>query len=451
MESGHLIAIFGGAVAGSEAASELSGNNVRTVVFEQNILPYGKLESGLPKWHFKLRDRQEGIINDKLNNPLVTFVPDTKLGRDLDFEDFMRWGFTAVMLATGAWRDRPLPIKGVEQFAGKGLYYQNPFVTWFNQKHDPEYKGAQLTVPDDTIIIGGGLASIDMAKIVMIESTRNALLQKGIDVDEITLEHRGIPATLEVHGFTMGSLGLKGCRLFTRHDIGGMPLTVIPDHATQEDVEKASATRQKILAKVQEKFPFTIVPNMAPVDKMAEGDRLTGIVFQETEEVDGKFRNKPDSTAEVQAPLVISAIGSVPELIPGIPLKGEIYDVENTQTGKIAGVENVYALGNAVTGRGNIRQSQLHSRQVSENIVDQYLAWKEDDYNEIFNAAAERVGSRIQSIVDTLRGQTLLSGSKIEKLLDRAAKRQKEVGFDVDYKSWIDKHLPVRLEKMIQE
>ena len=40
-----------------------------------------------------------------------------------DFEDVVRnWGFTAVMLATGAWKDRPLPIEGIEhEYVNKGL------------------------------------------------------------------------------------------------------------------------------------------------------------------------------------------------------------------------------------------------------------------------------------------------------------------------------------------
>ncbi len=50
----HIVAIFGGAVSGSEAAYQLAEKGIRTVVFDQNALPYGKIEDGLPKWHVKL-------------------------------------------------------------------------------------------------------------------------------------------------------------------------------------------------------------------------------------------------------------------------------------------------------------------------------------------------------------------------------------------------------------
>ena len=105
METGHFIAIFGGAIAGSEAAGELSKRGIHSVVFDQNSLPYGKLETGLPKWHYKLRDMQEKKIDEKLDSDLVKFVPNTKLGRDIAFSDLISdFGFTAILLATGAWR-----------------------------------------------------------------------------------------------------------------------------------------------------------------------------------------------------------------------------------------------------------------------------------------------------------------------------------------------------------
>ena len=168
ISAGYVVAIFGGAVAGSEAAAKLTERGIRCVVFEQNSLPYGKIENGLPKWHVKLRDKEESKINEKLSHPLVDYVPEVKLGEDLDFNQVVnQWGFSAILLATGAWRDRPLNVEGIDAYINKGLYYQNSFVAWFNKNHDPAYINTDYTIPDETIIIGGGLASIDVAKIVM--------------------------------------------------------------------------------------------------------------------------------------------------------------------------------------------------------------------------------------------------------------------------------------------
>lgn len=449
MSSQHVIAIFGGAVAGSEAAAQLSAQGKRVVVFDQNALPYGKIESGLPKWHYKLRDRQEALIDQKLNHPLVHFVPKIKLGRDIDFEEiYKEWGFSAILLATGAWADRPLPIEGINDYINKGLYYQNPFVQWFNMNHDPSYDGPQYEIPDGAILVGGGLASIDMAKIVMIETTRAALQKRGIKANTLEIEHKGIPKVLEEHGLNFSDLGLKGCTLFTRHDLGGMPLSPIPENPTAEEWEKAMNTRKKLMSKVQDKFLFKLQTLRIPVDKIVENDRLVGLVFEETRDENGELVSVPNSAKEYRAPLVISSIGSIPEKIPGLSYEGSIFKVENREQGKIAGFDNVFALGNAVSGRGNIRESVIHSRQVSETIVDQFLVVNADDYNQIFEAAATRAEMRVDAMMQSLEACELKPEAKVKEILNRIEALQKQVGYDGNYDKWIKKHLPVRLENM---
>ena len=84
----YLVAIFGGAVSGAEAAYQLTQKGIPVVVFDQNILPYGKIEDGLPKWHAKLRDKEEAKINKKLAHPLVKYVPKAALGMQ---GNFMSW------------------------------------------------------------------------------------------------------------------------------------------------------------------------------------------------------------------------------------------------------------------------------------------------------------------------------------------------------------------------
>ena len=450
LKSGHYVAIFGGSVAGSEAASELAKRGIRTAVIEQHALPYGKLESGLPIWHMNLRDRQEGIINEKLQNDLIEFIPMTKLGKDIDFNEFIKTrGFSAVLLATGAWRDRPIPVQGFDQFIGKGFHYQNPFVNWFNHRHEPEYNGIQFDVPDGTIIIGGGLASLDVAKIAMIEIVRKALAKKGTDIDVLTLERKGIDTILAELNFTLAELGVKGCTLYTRQSIREMPLNPIPDDAKGEQLEKLYESRGKILQRVMDKYLFRLQENRVAVKPFSENDHMIGAVFQTTRTENDKIINIENSFESVKSPLIISAIGSVPEQIPGIPLKGEIYDVEDTDTGKIRGYNNVFALGNAVTGRGNIRQSQAHGRQVSENIVDQYLAWQEDDYEEIFDSASERVDSRVVSIGERLKEVPPLSVDKMKAIHQQVKTMQDRVGYGGNYTKWIEDHLPPRLENMI--
>jgi NADPH-dependent glutamate synthase beta subunit-like oxidoreductase len=450
-ESGHIVAIFGGAVAGSEAASKLVERGIRCVVFDQNTLPYGKLESGLPKWHIKLRNKEEAKIDKKLNHPLVDFVPLISLGNDLDFNDVVEnWNFSAILLAIGAWRDRPLPIEGIDNFINSGLTYQNPFVAWFNKNHDPKISESHFQILDDAIIIGGGLASIDVAKIIMIESVRKKLKELGFQSDVISLEKKGIPSVLSEFGLSFDELNLKGCTLYYRKRLIDMPLSNLPENPTQRDYETAHRVRIKIIELAQNKYVLQFKECCQPVDKIVESDRLTGIVFQRTTFEGGKFVKIKGSKEAVKSPLILSAIGSLPQPIQGLPYTGDSYEVVDINTGQLKGYENVFALGNAVTGRGNIRESQLHGRRVSQQVMEDYLAWQSEDYKKLFDQAVSDADLKAEIIGEKLEKKETLKVTQIQTLRSRVKELQDKSGYSGNYELWIRQHLPLRVEDIVK-
>jgi len=185
----HFVAVIGGAIAGSLAAEVLSANGVHVVVIEQNKKPYGKIEDGLPRWHLEQRKQEYSRIDARLKKPGVFFLPYTRLGRDLDFQDLCNnWGFSAVILANGAWRDRELGLPGAQQFIDKGLVYQNPFIYWYNHKNEENYTGPHYQAPDEALVVGGGLASIDVVKILQLENYERVLRARGVPTDVHELE-----------------------------------------------------------------------------------------------------------------------------------------------------------------------------------------------------------------------------------------------------------------------
>src|SRR5205823_4271833 len=133
--------------------------------------PYGKIEDGLPRWHSKQRRMEYGKIDARLTKSNVHFVPQTRLGRDVPFLELAHgWGLSALLLANGAWRDRRLEVAGIEEFVGRGLAYQNPFIQGFNHKNERSYDGPRFEVPDTgVLVVGGGLASLDVIKVVQLE------------------------------------------------------------------------------------------------------------------------------------------------------------------------------------------------------------------------------------------------------------------------------------------
>ena len=407
------VAIIGGATAGAEAADKLASEGALCVVFEQNDRPYGKVEDGLPRWHSALRRKEYDLIDTKLSRDGVHFVPRTAIGRDVGFDDLLQsWGFDLVVLANGAWRDRPLPIDGADAYVGRGLVYQNPLIYWFNHYDEPGYAGPQYEIPDGTLVVGGGLASIDVVKILQLVKVREALAARGIEQDLLAMEAKGIPDTLAKHGLTWDDLGLQGCTLVYRRRIEDMPLSEPPPPGRPDEAVKSANVRRKIVEKAQSKFLFRVEPLAAPVSLIVEGDRLVGLRCTRTHvDASGRVGVVPGVALELRAPLVVSSIGSIPEPIQGLAMHGELLRVEDAERGKIADLEQVFGCGNVITGKGNLVASRRHSGQVATQLVQR------------FNG-----GTRATEHSDAL--------------LARVRERQRNVGFDGDYRAWIERVRP---------
>src|SRR5216683_2493680 len=362
----HFVAIIGGAIAGSVCAEILADHGIRVAVIEQNRRPYGKIEDGLPRWHVEQRKQEYGRIDARLKKAGVYFIPSTKLGRDLDFQDLCnKWGFPAVILANGAWRDRDLGVPGADKFVDKGLIYQNPFIRWYNHKNEKTYTGPLYDVPDETLVVGGGLASIDAVKVVQLEIYERAMKSRGIQTDMHELEKKGVPAVCEAHGIQPEDLGVKGCLLIYRRRGQDMPLAQPPENATPEQVAKTEAIRQKMLRLAQEKYLFRVQDRTVTTGLLVEDGRLVGLKVSETKVEGRKAEPVADSEYQLRAPLIVSSIGSVPEKIPGVVINGEYYGFNEETLTRYVGTDHVFGLGNVVTGRGNIRASLAHSQLVA--------------------------------------------------------------------------------------
>jgi NADPH-dependent glutamate synthase beta subunit-like oxidoreductase len=443
----HAVAVIGGATAGAEVAARLASHGTRVAVFEQNPRPYGKIEDGLPRWHLELRRKEYETIDGKLSRPGIDFVPNTAVGRDVDFAALAReWGWSAVVLACGAWRDRPLPVEGADAYVGRGLVYQNPFIIWFNHAQEQDYTGPRFEPVDDTLVVGGGLASIDVVKVLMLETTRAALARRGIEVPMIQLEVKGIPRTLAAHGLAFADLGLAGCTLFYRRRPEDMPVVEMPDDATPERRAKLLVARSKLLEKAIEKYCFKLEPLAAPDGLVVEGDRLVGLRFRRTRMEDGRLVTT-DETFERRGACVISSIGSIPAPLAGVPMKGELYDFQDWDLGRLAGYPTVFAAGNVVTGKGNIVASRKHASMVSEFVVAQYLGLGDGHAGEeaITDGAVREARELADRVQLRISADPPPSPERLEALFARVRERQRAVGYS-DYAGWIRRVTPPDFE-----
>jgi len=436
----HALAVVGGAVAGSEAAAIAARRGALVVVLEQGDRPYGKIEDGLPKWHEKLRDQEYAKIDENLAQPNVLFVPRTRVGADVPFALLEKeLGFNAVLLANGAWRDRPLPIEGVDAYVDRGLVYQNPFVHWFNHEHEPSYDGPTYDIPNKVIVVGGGLASIDVVKIVNLSLYANALRARGFEVDVIEMEIKGIPAVVEKHGLTVEELGIEGATLFYRRSMQDMPLASADDDSPAK-LAKIQAARVKIMERVMRKYCVHFEGHSAPSGAITEDGRLVGLVFQRTEIEGGRVRTVPGSDFEARAPLVLSSIGSVPQPIPGVPMKGELYDYDDWDKGSVHDHARVFGLGNVLTGKGNIRDSRLNAVHVAEYVLGERLELDVPDPGGPLEPRGVRADA--ENVVDAALDATPRSPDRLNAIARWVEGRWNEVGYGGDYTAWAAEMAP---------
>ncbi|MFO0751212.1 MAG: hypothetical protein U1F43_36895 [Myxococcota bacterium] len=449
----HVVAICGGAVAGSEAALLAAERGALVLVVEQNARPYGKIEDGLPRWHVALREKEYAKIDQNLSHPNIRFVPKTRIGRDVAWETLAgELGMSAVVLANGAWRDRSLPVEGLGtdgRFVGRGLLYQNPFVYWFNHQHEPGYSGPRYVVPDGAIVVGGGLASIDVVKIINFDLYGRALKARGIDVDVETMEHEGLPEVLAHHGLTREELGVKGATLVYRRRAEDMPLVSVDEGSSAARAAKLEQTRVKLLGKVLEKYLVHFQPLASPVAPIVETDadgkeRLAGLVFRRNE-VRGKdlvaVPDEQDGRLEMRAELVVSSIGSIPEPVSGVPMKGELYRWKDWETGALDVDGDVYGLGNVLTGKGNIVESRKNAKKVMGRLVEMRLGLVADDPTLVDEAHAAARDAAAPTI-DKALSRPPLAADAVARIDAWIAARWAAVGYGGDYAQWMASHRP---------
>jgi ferredoxin--NADP+ reductase len=441
----HFAAIIGGGIAGSVAAEILVDNGIHAVVIEQNKRPYGKIEDGLPRWHREQRQQEYSRIDARLKKPGVFFLPCTKVGRDLDFQDLCdNWGFSVVVLANGAWRDRELGIPGAEEFIGKGFVYQNPFVYWYNHKNEEGYTGPRYQAPDEALVVGGGLASIDVVKILQLENYERVLRERGVQTDVYELEKKGIAAVCNTHGIAPEDLGVKGCLLIYRRRLQDMPLAPPPQNATTDQLAKTEAIRQKMLRLAQEKYLFRVQDRRVPTGLVVEDGRLVGLKVAETKVEGRKAEPIPGSEYQLRAPVVISSIGSVPEKISGVVTKGEYYDFSQEGLPRYLDSDRVFGVGNVVTGKGNIHSSLVNSQEVTTNLIESYIGIADGvSASARFYASAEsQATAQAQAVRYRVRVTPGLSDLEVAAIEQRIRVLQERVGYTGDYESWIANMTP---------
>ncbi|MCI0476647.1 MAG: FAD-dependent oxidoreductase, partial [Anaerolineales bacterium] len=169
--TGRRVAVVGSGPAGLAVAEELTRRGHAVVVYEDWPQPGGLLRYGIPS--FKLA---KNIVVEKiayLESIGVKFICNTRIGRDLSFDDLYRQ-YDAVFLGIGAPVGHRITLPGEEL---QGIYQATEFLARGNLSRD-ELPAAMRALPEvcaTMIVIGGGDTAVDC-----IRTARRLQTQQGI-------------------------------------------------------------------------------------------------------------------------------------------------------------------------------------------------------------------------------------------------------------------------------
>ncbi len=442
----HAVAVIGGACSGAEAAEIFAKAGIMTVVFEQNARPFGKIEDGLPRWHARQRSQEYVRIANKLKTEGVVYVPSTTIGKDVSFADLREWGFSAIVLANGAWNDRKLRAVGATEAEGNGLIYQNPFIYWFNHHEEESYAGERYDIHDGALVVGGGLASIDVVKAIMLETVAAKLRERGIEADVPHMEHKGLAKILAEHELTLDDLGVKGCTLVYRRSAREMPVAAFKPGADDAAKEKTMNVREKLMGIVQTKFMNQFSQNTLPQEVIFDDDgKVAGLKVITTRIENGRVLEVEGTERVMPTTQIYASIGSVPRPIEGLPTKGDFYAFDDWDLGRMNAMPEIFGVGNVVTGQGNIAISRRHSKRVSNVVMEKYLGIHEEPLDEadgVMKAAEGAGADAAEAVMDVIDSKEKLGSEQLRALFGKAAARHAAVGYEGDLDAWIAANTP---------
>ncbi|MBO9519042.1 MAG: FAD-dependent oxidoreductase [Porphyrobacter sp.] len=157
------VAIIGSGPAGyytAEAAQKALGEDVRIDIFDTLPVPYGLIRSGVAPDHQSIKGVSRRYEKVALSDN-VRFVGNVMIGKDVSIAELQDL-YDAVVLATGAPKDRELGIPGEDL---GNVFGSAAFVGWYNGH--PQFADLDPDLSGKTaVVIGMGNVALDVARIL---------------------------------------------------------------------------------------------------------------------------------------------------------------------------------------------------------------------------------------------------------------------------------------------
>lgn len=366
------VAVIGAGPAGYYTAEALTGTErpVNVDIIDRLPTPFGLIRAGVAPDHQSIKNvsRRYEATNQRDN---VRFVGNLSLGRDITLAE-LRDLYDAVVLATGAGKDRPLGIEGEDL---RGVIGSGAFVGWYNAH--PDYKDLEPDLRVASVaVIGNGNVAIDVARVLAKTASEMATSDladhaagriHGAPIRDIYILGRRGPLEASFTPKELGELNqLENC-------VALVDSTQLPDASIDSSLSGAAKKNMAAMRAMS-----TNSPDAKPVRLHIQfyrrpmailGDKcVCGIRLEETKVEDGKCVGT-GVTEVLPAGLVVPCIGYRTSPIPDVPYSERYGHFEN-ENGRIA--DGLYCVGWAKRGpTGTIGTNKPDGVEVAQKILDE--------------------------------------------------------------------------------
>ena len=277
-DTGKRVAVVGGGPAGLSAAYQLRRKGHAVTLFDDHAELGGMAKYGVPGYRLP-RTHLDGEIN-RIIGMGVEVRANTRVGKDVSLKE-LETGFDAVLLAIGCKAGRPLPVSGAD---APNVISGVAFLEAFNQ-------GRLKAVAGRVVVVGGGDTSVDVVSV----ARRLGYVE---DVAE----------TERPENVVMGHTAHDVSKLAARQGADVMLTSMQP-------IDKMNAAKHEIEDAQREgvKIEGNLLPKKVVVDEKT-GRAVALRVIEVQWDAKGKFAEKPGTERDLEADLVVVAIGQAGDL-----------------------------------------------------------------------------------------------------------------------------------------
>ena len=383
------LAIVGAGPAGIYAADILLKTekhfDVSIDLFEQLPAPYGLVRYGVAPDHPRIK----GIITalrDVLDSGQIRLFGNVLFGRDITLADLKKH-YNAVIFSTGAIRDAPLVIPGIDL---PGSYGAADFVSWYDGH--PDVPREWPLDAESVAVIGNGNVALDVAR--MLAKHADDLLPTEIPANVYDIL-KASPVT-DVHVFgRRGPAQVKFSPLELRElgELRDVDMILYDEDFDYDEASKTAIASNKqvfVIDKVLNQWRARETGSASrrlhlhfyasPVEVIGDADGITAFRYERTEpDSEGGVRGTGEFR-EVEVQALYRAVGYFGSPLDGIPFddrrgvipnrEGQVLDDNDEQ------LHGVYATGWIKRGPvGLIGHTKSDAMETIKHVVNDEASW----------------------------------------------------------------------------